>query len=152
MTDDPTKAEDLRIERVFDAPRELVFEAWLSPKHLSNWYGPANYTVPLERIVVEPREGGRWELEMVQGDAGAGHPLRSRIVELVEPELLVIENEALPEHGIGVTRTRVELSDEGGKTRMVLTDGPYEPRMGDMAGQGWGGAMDKLATVLAASS
>lgn len=151
MTEPTTEAEeDLRIERVFDAPRELMFKAWLDPEQLSKWYGPAQFTAPKERVTVEPRPGGRWELVMIQGNAGAEHPLRSRIVELVEPELLVIENEAMPDHGIGVTRTRVEFHDEGGKTRLVLTDGPYEGRMGDMAGQGWAGAFDKLAAVLSA--
>jgi len=148
MTEATTKAEDLRIERVFDAPRELVFKAWLSPEQLSSWYGPAHFSVPGDRIVVEPHEGGRWELVMVQRDSGAEHPLRSRIVELREPELLVIENEALPDHGMGVTRTRVEFFDEGGSTRMVLTDGPYEAPMGGMAGQGWAAAFDKLSAVL----
>lgn len=150
MNDDTTTAkEEIRIERVFDAPRELVFEAWLDPAQLSRWYGPAHFSAPEERIAVEPEVGGRWELVMVPPGGGGDHPLRSRIVELVEPELLVIENEALPEHGIEVTRTRVEFHDEGGRTRMVLTDGPYELRMGEMAGQGWGGAFDKLASVLA---
>lgn len=150
MSEPSTTPEDLRIERVFDAPRELVFEAWLDPQQLTTWYGPAQFTVPEEQITVEPRAGGRWELVMVQSGAGNEHPLRSKIVELVEPELLVIENEAMPDHGMGVTRTRVEFHDEGGKTRMVLTDGPYSEPMGDMAGQGWSGAFDKLAQALSA--
>ena len=143
-----TEPEDLRIERVFDAPRELVFKAWLDPAHLSRWYGPAQFTAPQDRIFVEPRIGGRWELVMVQGDAGGEHPLASTIVELVEPELIVIENPAMPEHGMEATRTRVELHEEGEGTRMILTDGPYAMPMGEMAGQGWAGAFDKLGAVL----
>ena len=69
-------------------------------------------------------------------------------MELEEPSLIVIENEAIPDHGIGVTRTRVELHDEDGKTRLILIDGPYEQRMGEMAGMGWNGAFDKLAAAL----
>ena len=148
MTEATTRTEDqLHIERVFGAPRELVFKAWLDAEQLSMWYGPTGFTAPRERIAVEPQLGGRWELVMIQGDARTEHQLRSRIVELVEPELLVIENEAMPDHGMGVTRTRVEFHDADGKTRLVLTDGPYEKRMGEMAGQGWAGAFDKLASV-----
>ena len=147
MTEATTNTEDLRIERVFNAPRDLVFKAWLSPEQLSDWYGPAHFTAPRERTVVEPREGGRWELVMI-GPDGSEHSLRSRIVELVEPELLVIENEAMPDHGLGVTRTRVEFHDEDGKTRLVLIDGPYEETMGNMAAQGWAGAFDKLVAVV----
>lgn len=149
MTEATTRLEEeLRIERVFDAPRESVFKAWLDPEQLSKWYGPEHFTAPRERISVEAEVGGRWELVMIQGDPGAEHPLRSRIVELVEPELLVIENEAMPEHGMGVTRTRVEFHEMDGKTRMVLIDGPYEKRMGEMAGMGWAGAFDKLGVLV----
>lgn len=148
MTETTTTEGELHIERVFDAPRELVFKAWLEPEQLSKWYGPAQFEVPQERIAIEPEVGGRWELVMIQGESAGEFPLRSRIVELVEPELLVIENEAMPDHGMGVTRTRVEFHDEGGKTRTVLTDGPYEGEMGEMAGQGWAAAFDKLAAVL----
>ena len=141
-------AEELRIERFFEAPREAIFSAWLDPDQLSRWYGPEHFTAPRDQILVEPRVGGRWELTMVQGES-PGHALRARIVELVEPELLVLENEAVPGHGIGTTRTRVELHEADGGTRMVLTDGPYERRIGEMAGQGWGGAFDKLAALVA---
>ena len=30
--------------RVFDAPREIVFEAWTDPKHLAQWWGPNGFT------------------------------------------------------------------------------------------------------------
>jgi uncharacterized protein YndB with AHSA1/START domain len=149
-TTETTEAEDLRIERFFEAPRDAVFAAWLDPEQLSKWYGPEHFTTPRETIVVEPRVGGRWELVMARGGSEAGHPLRARIVELVEPELLVLENQALPEHGIGVTRTRVELHDAEGGTLMVLTDGPYAGAIGEMAGQGWSGAFDKLTRLIAA--
>ena len=143
---DMTTGGELRIERVFDAPRETIFDAWLDPDQLSRWYGPAHMESPLDLIKVEPEVGGRWEVVMVQGDRRM--PLGATIVELVRPELIVLENDALPEHGMGVTRTRVELHDEDGKTRMLLVDGPYEGNMGDMAGQGWGAAFDKLAAAL----
>lgn len=141
--------KELQIERTFEAPRELVFRAWLEPEHLSRWYGPEHFSVPEDRISIDPRVGGRWELVMLQGDSGNEFPVGATIAELVEPELLVLENDALPEHGMGVTHTRVEFHDEGGKTRMVMTDGPYAEQMGEMAGMGWAGAFAKLEGVVA---
>jgi uncharacterized protein YndB with AHSA1/START domain len=37
-----TEAADREVvfTRVYDAPRELVFEAWTDPKHLTQWWGP----------------------------------------------------------------------------------------------------------------
>ena len=69
------------------------------------------------------------------------------IVELVEPELLVLHHDAKPELGIPhATVIRVELHDEDGKTRMVLTDGPY-PESGH-AEAGWVQAFEKMAALV----
>ena len=44
--------------REFDAPRDLVFRAWMEPELLVQWLGPRKYKMTLERW--EPRDGGRW--------------------------------------------------------------------------------------------
>jgi uncharacterized protein YndB with AHSA1/START domain len=54
-------AEDtrtLRIERTFDAPRELVFEAWTRPDYLTQWYAPHGCTIHVVKLDVRP--GGRF--------------------------------------------------------------------------------------------
>ena len=69
------------------------------------------------------------------------------IVELEPPALLVLRGEPMPAMGMPEpTFTRVELHDEDGRTRMILTDGPY-PVSGH-AEQGWNGAFEKLAASL----
>ena len=42
----------LKIERVFDAPRDLVFKAWTEPEHMSRWWGPRGFksTVLNQRV------------------------------------------------------------------------------------------------------
>src|SRR5262249_33823009 len=35
------------ITRVFDAPRELVWQAWTEPKHMAAWFGPETFTIPV---------------------------------------------------------------------------------------------------------
>ena len=58
-TDAPTSAEAgvIVIERIFDAPRELVWKAWTEPDHVMRWWGPQGFTCPLARL--DFREGGR---------------------------------------------------------------------------------------------
>jgi uncharacterized protein YndB with AHSA1/START domain len=51
-------AGTIRIERVFAAPRELVFEAWTKPELLLQWYAPHGCTIHFEKIDVRP--GGRF--------------------------------------------------------------------------------------------
>jgi uncharacterized protein YndB with AHSA1/START domain len=149
---DPTEAatanEEVVITRTFDAPREQVFRAWTDPDEVAAWYGPEHFDTPRDRIQIDLRVGGRYELTMVRRDGGAEFPIAYEIIELVEPELIVLRSDPMPEVGIHEpTITRVELHDNDGRTLMTLTDGPYaESRHAEA---GWRAAFDKLAAVLA---
>jgi uncharacterized protein YndB with AHSA1/START domain len=146
-----TDEQQITITRVFDAPRDLVFAAWTDPHHLARWFGPATLETPRDSIEIDLRPGGRIHLRM-EG-AGMEYSLRYEILELVEPELLVLKSDPMPEVGLHhETVTRIELADEGGKTRMTLTDGPYPAEGARHAGTGWEEAFDKLDSLLASSA
>lgn len=145
MSDVAAADQQVLITRIFDAPREQVFRAWTDPDQVAEWYGPEHFDAPREKIHIDLRVGGRWEVTMVQRDGGAEFPAVYEIVELVEPELLVLRSDPMPEYGMPEPIvTRVEFHDNGGKTRMTLTDGPYPSNRGQ-AEAGWNGAFDKLA-------
>jgi len=139
-----TAQDEILISRMFDAPRERVFRAWTEPDEIAAWYGPGeHFTTPRDKIRIDLRVGGRYELTMVMRDGGAEFPVGYEILELVEPELLVMRSDPIP--GMHEpTILRVELHDEDGKTRMVLSDGPY-PAGRSHAEAGWSAAFDKLA-------
>jgi uncharacterized protein YndB with AHSA1/START domain len=140
--------QNVLITRIFDAPRETVFRAWTDPDEVAAWYGPERFDTPRERIRIDLRVGGRYELTMVRRDGAGEFAIGYEIVELVEPELIVLRSDPMPEAGMHEpTITRVELEDLGGRTRMTLTDGPY-PESGH-AEAGWLAAFDKLATLVA---
>lgn len=145
MSDVAAADQQVLITRIFDAPREQVFRAWTDPDQVAEWYGPEHFDAPREKIHIDLRVGGRWEVTMVQRDGGAEFPAVYEIVELVVPELLVLRSDPMPEYGMPEPIvTRVEFHDNGGKTRMTLTDGPYPSTRGQ-AETGWNGAFDKLA-------
>jgi uncharacterized protein YndB with AHSA1/START domain len=148
---DPTPAaadQEVLITRIFEAPRERVFRAWTDPDEVSAWYGPESFDTPRERIRIDLRVGGRYELTMVQRDGSAEHSIGYEILELVEPELIVLRSDPMPEAGMHEpTVTRVELHDLGDRTRMILTDGPYPES--SHAEAGWSAAFDKLAKLIA---
>ena len=132
-------AQQVLITRIFDAPRGRVFAAWTDPDDVAAWYGPEH---------IDLRVGGRYELTMVRRDNGDRFALGYDIVELVEPELLVLRSDPIP--GLHEpTITRIELYDHGEKTRMTLTDGPYARNAGH-AEAGWTSAFDQLAALVAA--
>jgi uncharacterized protein YndB with AHSA1/START domain len=142
MSDVAATDVQILITRIFDAPREEVFRAWTVPDEIAAWFGPEHFDTKDVRI--DLRVGGRYELTMVQRDNGAEFPVGYEIVELVEPELLVLRSDPMPEAGMHEpTITRVELHDHGSKTRMTLSDGPY-PAGRRHAEAGWNAAFDKL--------
>jgi uncharacterized protein YndB with AHSA1/START domain len=150
---DPTRMaaadQQILITRIFGAPRERVFRAWTDPDEVAAWYGPEGFDTPRERIHIDLRVGGRYELTMVQRDGGAEFAIGYEIIELVEPELLVLRSDPIPEVGMHEpTITRVELHAHGDKTRMTLSDGPY-PAGRDHAEAGWSAAFDELAKLVA---
>ena len=86
---------------------------------------------------------------MVQRGGGAEFSISYEIIELVEPELIVLRSDPMPQVGMHEgTVVRVEFHDHGAKTRITLSDGRY-PAGGGHAEAGWSAALDKLAAVVA---
>jgi uncharacterized protein YndB with AHSA1/START domain len=142
--------QEVLITRIVEAPRERVFRAWTDPDELAAWYGPEHLDTPRERIRIDLRVGGRYELTMVQRGGGAEFAVRYEILELVEPELIVLRSHPMPEVGMHEpTVLRVEFHDHGAKTRMTLSDGPLPPEGRGPAEAGYNAAFDKLATLVA---
>ncbi len=78
-----TADREIIVTRVFDAPRELVWEAWTDPRHVVHWWGPNGFTTTIEKMEVKP--GGVWKLTM-HGPDGTDYPNRSVFTEVVKPE------------------------------------------------------------------
>jgi uncharacterized protein YndB with AHSA1/START domain len=146
----PTADQEILITRIFHAPRERVFRAWTDPDEVAAWFGPEHVDTPRERIHIDLRVGGRYELIMIQRGGGGEFAIGYEIIELVEPELLVLRSDPMPAMGMHEpTVVRVEFHDHGAKTRMTLSDGPYPPAGRGPAEAGWKVAFDKLSALVA---
>src|SRR5271169_6856823 len=77
---------EIIISRVFDAPRELVWQAMSDPQHVVNWWGPVGFTSTIEKM--EFRPGGVWK-HVMRGPDGAEYPNKSVFKEIVPPERIV---------------------------------------------------------------
>jgi uncharacterized protein YndB with AHSA1/START domain len=148
-------SKELVITRVFDAPREVVYRAFIDPDQLAQWFGPVGFSVPRETIDVDARVGGHQRLVMVNDENPEERsPVDATFTEVVENELLAGSEEWEGVPGLqeaGPMQLRLEFHDEGeGKTRVVVRQGPYTPEMEDLARQGWESSFTKLDTLLAA--
>jgi uncharacterized protein YndB with AHSA1/START domain len=86
----------LILERVFHAPRDLVFKAFSEAEHLKQWYGPRGYT--LDVCTVDLRPGGSWHYCMKKIDEKPGDRRmwsKSTYHEIVAPERIVQTTEYL---------------------------------------------------------
>ena len=139
----------VRITRVFRAPRELVFNAWIDPDQIAAWCAPEGCEVPRETVDIDPRPGGRIHFSMVESTTGDVIPVRFGVLEISEPELLVLTSEPQPELGLPHPMlTRVVFEADGDTTRLTLTQGPHTDEMRPEASGGWASALDKLERLL----
>jgi uncharacterized protein YndB with AHSA1/START domain len=79
---------ELRFARVFDAPREIVFECMIDPDHLMHFWGPAGTSAPREHICVDARPGGVFSTIMVNDRDGSRYSTHAVYDEVRPPELL----------------------------------------------------------------
>ncbi len=84
-----TSDRELLLTREFQAPRELVWEAWTNPKHLVHWWGPPETTYTIHEMNV--KAGGLWRFIM---HVPGGHDFPNRILykEVIKPEFLSYEH------------------------------------------------------------
>lgn len=80
---------EIVLTQVFDAPRELVFDAWTKPEHLSRWFGPKGFTLTTHEADI--RVGGRWRF-VFHGPDGTNYDNRMVFLEIKRPELLVFDH------------------------------------------------------------
>ena len=108
---------EIRMTRVFNAPRELVFEAHTSAEHMSQWWGPKKYEVVSAEY--DFREGGKWRI-LHRGPDGDEHGFRGEFREIVPPERIVwtFEYEGWPGKIAVETMT---LEERDGKTTLTAT-------------------------------
>jgi len=143
---------ELVIERIFDAPRELVWKAWTEPEHLAQWWGPRGFTLP--SCKVELRPGGAYRFHM-RGPDGDDHWSQGVFREVVAPERIVMAGSWADADG-NPTRpasvTTVTLEDHDGKTRLTLRQVIFESVTArDAHRGGWSSSLERLAEYLAAA-
>ena len=108
---------EMIIERVIDAPRELIFRAFTEPEHVKHWWGPNGFTNTIHEMDVRP--GGIWRFIM-HGPDGTDYPNKIVYVEVTPPERLVYEHSGDRPDGPVSFRSTITREATGGKTKVTL--------------------------------
>jgi uncharacterized protein YndB with AHSA1/START domain len=142
-----TEQPGITITRVFDAPRERVWQEWTEPERFADWFGGPQSEVPLSTVAMNVEPGGEWRLTMF-AERGEIH-WSGEYLEVVEPERLVLTFCDQP--GKDAELVTVVLTDLGdGRTEMFFEQrGFMTPEEYERAGQGWSGFFDRIAERLA---
>lgn len=153
-TDSPSTASathQVTVTRVFDAPRQLVWNAWTRPDEFAAWFGTPPFTTPVSTVAMDVRPGGAWRATQVSADGTTELPFVGRYREVAQPERLVLtfENPADPSDP-NVELATVAFRDLGGRTEMTLHQEGHLPH--EQYGQlkeGYNLFFDRLAAHLA---
>ena len=163
-----TELPEFILDRIFDAPRDMVWRAWTDPDLLPRWYGPGAETI-IHKFDLEP--GGMWLGEMKWGDNS--HFSKVVFQEVAQPKKLVWHHSSSDADWNIITSpmmadwprvllTTVTFEDMGDKTNVRLTWVPFDATDAEIAcfaaakdgmHKGWGGGyalMDELFVELQA--
>ena len=141
----------LRLVRIFDAPRERVFDALARQDQYVQWICPPGVDVTVCEIDVRP--GGAWRVGGYH-DGGRAFASSGKYVEVRRPERLVF---TWAHHADGdyakprghETTVRIEFRALGDKTELTLIQGPFaDTPSRDNHTAGWSGSFDKLEGFL----
>jgi uncharacterized protein YndB with AHSA1/START domain len=108
---------EIVIERIFDAPRTLVFEAWTKAEHVSHWWDPSG--VPLAICEIDLRPNGAFRF-VNSGPDGAKYPFTGFYREITPPSRLVIGGPSPVSKGESLC-TLVFSEQDDGKTTLTMT-------------------------------
>jgi uncharacterized protein YndB with AHSA1/START domain len=140
---------ELVLTRVFDAPRELVFQAWAEPERWVHWLGLRGCSGKVLQSARRPGDAYRY---LMRDPNGGDHWLYGVYREIAEPARLVFTWRWADEQWQPIspeTIVTVTFEDVGGKTRLTLRHGQFESASAcDLHRAGWTDSFERIAESL----
>jgi uncharacterized protein YndB with AHSA1/START domain len=112
-----SKANELTLTRIYDAPVKAVWEAWTDPAQAAHWWGPRGFTITTHSKDLRP--GGHWRYTM-HGPDGTDYPNTTQYFE-VEPHKKLVYDHGGSDDRPALFRVTVLFSETHGKTKMQMT-------------------------------
>lgn len=109
-------SNEIRLTRIFDAPVQAVWDAWIDPAQVAQWWGPRGFTLTTHSKDVRP--GGNWDYTM-HGPDGTDYPNKTLFLE-VEPCAKLVYDHGANDDQPPLFRVTVLFAEHDGKTTMDL--------------------------------
>ncbi len=138
----------LSLEKTFDAPLELVWEAWTSSAHIMKWWVPQG--MDLEVIEHDFRVGGKWKYSMLMPD-GTEFISEGVYKEIIEMEKIITSADFRPmTENVALHVSFERLDNQTKFTFSVIHETEDYCKQQEKMGfyNGWGSAFDRLDTLL----
>jgi uncharacterized protein YndB with AHSA1/START domain len=103
----PADVRDFTLVRRFDAPRALVFAAFVEPERMQHWWAPKGFS--MLSCSLDLREGGAWRMRIRSDDSGAVQTEVGVYREIRSPERLVFTHAWLRGNGTLTPTTLVTV-------------------------------------------
>lgn len=150
----PASRKELTLTRIFNAPRQMVFDAWIDPRQMARWWGPKCFTNPVCEL--DARPGGAILVHMT-GPDGTVYPMGGTFHEIDPPQRIVMTTTAFKDDKDNVqlevlnTVTFTQLNDGRTELKLHAVVVQATPAMnGALAGmeEGWSQSLDKLKALV----
>lgn len=133
-----TAEREISITRILNAPKELVFEVWSDPKHISQWWGPNGFTTTVDEMDFRP--GGKW-LHTMHGPDGKDYPNEAIFTEIIKPDLIKFTH-TLPKFDVTVTFEAI-----GNKTRLTMCNVFETAEIRNIVAEKYGAVEGQVQTI-----
>lgn len=108
---------EIVVSRVINAPRDLVWQAWSDPAHITHWWGPIGFSTTTHEFAM--RAGGVWRFVM-HGPDGTDYDNKIIFTEVVKPERLTYRHSGEGDNNDVTFDSEVTFVDRAGKTELTL--------------------------------
>ncbi|HSL47231.1 MAG TPA: SRPBCC domain-containing protein [Anaerolineales bacterium] len=140
----PPDKQTLHMERIFDAPRQVVFDYFTVPELICTWWGPQSVTTEKAEIDLQPGGSCRWEMRDAENKLLLLH---GRVVEVFPPERLVMTHQW--DGDDQMTTLTLEFIAMGKQTRLLLKqEGISKAIPIHLYDDWWTGTLARLQTVM----
>lgn len=151
-TTEPVADREMMISRDFDAPAHLLFTAYSTPEHLTQWFGPKGW--PLTLCEVDFRVGGRFRFAMTGPTGTQNTPFGGTYLEIILNRRIVFDN-TFESPGAETMIMTVTFDENGDRTTLTIRTlfasvAMKNAHLGAGFVVGTGSGLDQLADVVAA--